>query len=110
MIEAVLAVSVLAVAGTALMGGLSTTYLSFGQTEVQSVAENIGRNQMESVFSSPYQQPPATYPPVAVPPAYSVTATAEEYAAGDLRIEKVVVTVQHLGQLALTLETLRTMD
>lgn len=103
-----MAVGVLAVAGTALAAGLSTTYMTFGRIESQSIAENIGRNQMESIFSSLYLDPPTTYPSITTPSGYDVTAVAEVYVLGDLRIEKIVVTVTGNGQEVLTLETLRT--
>ena len=107
-LETVIAVTVMAMAGTALATGLSTTYISFGQIESQSIAENIGRNQMESIFSSPYLDPPTTYPSITTPSGYDVTAVAEEYVLGDPRVEKIVVTVTGNGQGVLTLETLRT--
>jgi Tfp pilus assembly protein PilV len=110
MLEAVVAVMVFTLVGVGGLGGLSTVHISGAETESQSIAENLGRNQMENVFSLPYQDPPSTYPSLATPPGYSVLAEAEEYVVGDPAIEKVVVTVSHDSQQVLVLETLRVRD
>lgn len=107
LMETVMAVMAFTLVGTAALVGLSTTQISGAKTEDQSIAENLARNQMEHVFSLPYQDPPSSYPSVAAPPGYSVATAATEFVAGDVRIEKIVVTVTHGGQGVLTLETLR---
>lgn len=94
--------------GSAVLTGLSTSHTASAVTKEQSLAENIARNQMEYVFSLPYSAPTSTYPSVAAPAGYTVTALAGEYIVGDPNIEKVMVTVQHSGVTVLTLESLRT--
>ena len=110
MLEMVVAVMVYTLVGSAVMAGLSTTYLSGARTEDQSVAESLGRSQMEYVFSLPYQDPVSTYPSIAPPPGYGVSALAEEYLAGIATVERVVVTVSHDGSDILVMETLRTKE
>lgn len=107
LIETVVAVLVFSLVGTAVLSGLSTTHISGAKTERQSVAENIVRNQLEHMFSRPYQEPPSSYPTITVPEGYGVTCTAEEYVLGDPDVEKVVVTVTFNGREVLVLETLR---
>ncbi len=107
LVETVLAVVVFTLVGTAVMAGLSTAHSSGAGTERQSVAENIARNQMEYMFSLPYQDPPSSYPLISVPGGYAVTCTAETYGAGGLDTEKVVVTVTFNGAEELVLEALR---
>ena len=72
-------------------------------------AEEIARNQMESVFNVSYQEPLSTPYPTIVPPArYAINLTADEYLTGDVDIEMVVVTVSRDSENILVLETLRT--
>ncbi|MBI4339821.1 MAG: hypothetical protein HY680_07690 [Chloroflexi bacterium] len=107
MVETTIAVAIFVLAGGATMTGLSMTHRSGATIREQSLAENIARNQMESIFNLPYQAPPSTYPSVATPPGYSVAALAESHVEGDVNIEKVTITVAHAGAGVLVLETLR---
>jgi type II secretory pathway pseudopilin PulG len=106
--EIAIAVAIFGVVGSAVLTGLSTAHTASAVTQEQSAAENIARNQMEYIFSLPYSAPTSTYPSVATPSGYSVSAVAQQYIAGDINIERVVVTVQHGGVTVLTLESLRT--
>ncbi len=107
LVEVVVAVGVFALVGTAVLAGMSTTHLSGAKTESQSVAENVARNQMEYVFSLPYQTPPGAYPTIVPPEGYDVSIASEEYVADDPNVEKLIVTVTRGGEETLTLETLR---
>ena len=60
LLETVIAIMVFSLVGVAVLGGLSTAYTSGAKTEVQSVAENLARNQVESIFSGPYREPDQT--------------------------------------------------
>lgn len=107
MVEVVAAVMVFTLVGSAVLVGLSTSHISSAQTESQAIADNLGRSQMEYVFSLPYQDPASAYPSIVTPPGYTVSALAEEYQANVQTVERVVVTVGHDGDTVLTLETLR---
>ena len=93
MMEVVVAVTVFTLVGTAVLVGLSTAHTSGAATESQSIAENIGRNQMEYMLTLPYQLPPSIYATVEPHQGYSVTAVGEEYVIGGPNIERVIVTV-----------------
>lgn len=110
LVEVLAAVALFGIVGSAVATGLSTSQISTRVVERQSVAERVARNQMEYVFSLPYQGPPSTYPSVGAPSGFSVTAQAQEYVVGDPTIEKVVVTVSWQGQDVLVLETLRSQE
>ena len=110
MVETVVAVIAFSLVGSAVLVGLSTAHSSASRTDRQSIGENVGRNQMEYIFSLPYQSPPHTYPSVSAPPGYMVTAAAEEFVMGDPNIEKLNVTVSRDGGNILVLETLRARD
>ena len=109
LLETIVAVTVFSMVGTAVLAGLSTAYTSGARVETQSVAENIARNQMESVFSQPYRSPSQTpYPTIGVPTGYGVSVSAEDVnpAAPDPDIERVIVTVSRDGQDILVLTSL----
>ncbi len=107
MLEAVVAMAVFALVGVAVLVGLSTTHTSGATVEGHSIAENLGRNQVEYIFSIPYQDPPSFYPTVVAPIGYGITAAAEEFVQNETAVQKIVVTVDHGGETVLVLETLR---
>jgi hypothetical protein len=105
---------VFALVGVAVLAGLSTAYTAGSKTEVQSTAENLARNQMESIFSQPYREPQQTpYPTMTgIPSNYSVSTTVdfEDIVDPDPEVERITVTARHDGKDILTLETLRGRD
>ncbi len=124
LLDTVMAVTIFAALGTALMVGIRTANISSGVVEDHSIAERLGRNQMEYVFTQPYLAPPAAYPSIqgasdftyTVESGLTVVANALVYSEGDptivtdTNIEKVVVTVSDATRDILVLETLRTND
>ncbi len=112
-IETILVVMIFSVVGTAVLSGISGTRSSGARTERQGFAENIARNQMEYIFTLPYQEPPSTYP--LIDPSsqdyagYAVSGQAfvDPDAGGNPNIERVVVAVSFGGETILSLETLR---
>ena len=107
LMETLIAVTVFSMLGAAVLSGLSTAHRSTANTEDQSVAESIARNQMEQVFVDAYLDPPASYTPVATPPGYSVTVDAQEFVVADPNVAKIIVTVFRAGQQVLVVESLR---
>ena len=114
LLETVIAVTVFALVGVAVLTGLSTAYTSGNKTEIQSVTENLARNQMESIFSGPYREPHQTpYPTITgIPASYSVHTAVEfqDHLNPDPEVERISVTARHSGQDIMTLETLRGRD
>ena len=110
-LEAAVAILVFGSIGTAILIGVSTVQNSGSRTENHSVAENLVRNQMEHIFSLPYQGPTSTYPSITgVPSGYSVTNEAQTFVAGDTNIAKIVVTVIWGSRDIIVLETLRSKE
>ena len=121
LLETVIALTIFAALGTALLMGVRAAHTSGDLIERNSIAENLARNQMEYVFGQAYLSPPATYVSIAdavdvgytVEPGFSVTAQALAFTGGDptivndTNIEKVLVTVSEGDQSILSLETLR---
>ena len=108
LLETTVSVVVFAAVGTAVLTGVSIVSTSGAQTERQSVAENIGRNQMEFAAAQPYEAAPFNYLLVPVPDGYAVQVSAIEAIPGDPNIQKIIVTVTFDGDHLLTLETYRT--
>ena len=112
-IETILVVIIFSVVGTAVLSGISGTRSSGARTERQGFAENIARNQIEYIFTLPYQEPPSTYPSIDLSSqdyvGYAVSGKAifDLDAGTDQNIERVLVTVSFGGEEILSLETLR---
>ena len=108
LIDSVVAIGVFALIGAAVLAGVSSSRTTGARVEYLAIAETVGRNQMEYVFSLAYQNPQSTpYPTITPPQGYSVTVVAQEYKVGDSDIEKIIVNVLHDNQNILLLETLR---
>ena len=61
MLEAIVGITIFAVVGAAVLGGVSTTRRAGSTLERQAIAENIARNQMENLFSLAYREPNLSY-------------------------------------------------
>jgi len=62
LLESMIAITVFAVVGGAVLSGTSTALSTGSIIERQSVAEEITRNQMDSVFNQSYQEPAGSLP------------------------------------------------
>jgi hypothetical protein len=118
LVETIVALSIFGMVGVAVLSGVSSTRTSTSKTRDQSIAENVARNQMEYIFTLPYQTPTTTYATISdVPYGFSVTATAEVFSRTDpitglvvtesTEIEKVIVKVSRDSRVILEVETLR---
>ena len=128
LIETIVALSIFASAGTAVLLGLSTAHRSSAVVNASSVAENLARNQMEYVWTLPYILPDTgegnPYESIDVnsglpiPSGFGVRATAVVFNLNSDPVEddfvgciqKVVVTVTRDGADYHVLETLRASD
>ncbi len=110
LIETVVALTVFGVLGSAVLSGVQTSHVSKRNFDVQSEAENLVRNQMESALQKTYKAWPATYDAVTSTQAgFTVTAQAVQYSTStDSNIQTVRVTVTHQGQTIKVFETVRT--
>lgn len=105
--EALVAVSVFTLMGSAVMTSVSATSAAAERMRTTADADSIASNQMTAVLTTPYIDPPFTYVPITPPAGYSVTAEALEFVPGDTYIAKIVVKVYKDGQFILKLESLR---
>ncbi len=105
--EALAAVSVFTLLGTAVMTSVSATGAASESIRVSATADTLASNQIQEILSNPYVDPPFTFTTIAPPTGYSLTAVAEQYIPGDINIAKIIVTVMYKAEVAATLETLR---
>ena len=105
--EVVVSLAVFGILGAAVLSGVQTSYISKNKFSSDSTAENLVRNQLESVMEDPYKNPGLNYDAVTAPSGYSVTAEAVTYDATSTDIETVRITVYQDGQAIKTFETVR---
>ena len=108
--ELLIVVTVFGMVGTAVLGAVQTSHIARGQFASQSTAENLIRNQLESVFEQSYKapdDPDPTYLLVTPPAGYSVTAESLTYDVASTDISTVRVSVYQNGQLVKVFETQR---
>jgi len=121
LLETIMAITIFAALGTAVMVGIRTANISGVVVDKQSIAEKLARNQMEYILTQDYVAPPGSYVTLdqaqdvtfTVDAGYSVTAGAVAFTGDptivtDTNIETVVVTINRGSETILVLETLRT--
>jgi len=108
LMEVVVSLAVFGILGTAVLSSVQTSYISKNKFNSDSTAENIIRNQLESVIKDPYKNPGLNYDAITAPSGYSVTAEALTYDATSTDIETVRITVYQDGQAIKVFETVRT--
>ena len=107
LVETIVVMSIFSVLGLAILRGIQTSYVGKRTFDIQSTAENLIRNQMESVFGEAYTPPGNSYTSVAAPDNFSVSADAVTYDITSTDVETVRVTVSQNGQPIKVTETLR---
>ena len=105
--EALIAVSVFTLMGTAVMTGVSATTSAADRMRTNALADTLASNQMTAILSTPYVDPPHTFATIAPPEGYSISATAAQFIPGDTYIAKIVVTVSRDEVVLARLESLR---
>lgn len=104
LLEALVAVAIVATALVVFIAGLSTGLLSISQSDRLSTAHELARSQLEYTKASPYNAAPYTYATVTPPAGYGVTSKASGISGGDANIELVTVQVMKDGAVVYTLE------
>lgn len=117
-VEALLALAILGVFGTALLGGLASATKATPIADESSTAQNLAESQMEYVLTQDYDY--ANSPPqylvlsgTAVPEGYNITNVASRLdphgdgSDDDDGIQKIEITVQHWDKVVTELEGYR---
>ena len=107
LLETVVALTVFGVLGTVVLSSVQTSYLSKTRFDIQSEAENLIRNEMESMYAQAYKQPGLTYSTTTTADGFTVTSDALTYSATSTDIETVRVTIEYEGKTIKVFETIR---
>ncbi len=110
LLETMAAIFVLGLVGTALLTALSTVMGSTDTIVGEADLDNLARNQMEYMYSLPYQPPPSAYPTLAVPAGYVITCQASVLEVGNSAIENVLVTITVNGVVEFELAAIRAQE
>jgi hypothetical protein len=106
LVEALVAVSLLAGVFTMALQGLATGSRAMGTIGDLTAAQNIARSQLEYALNAAYCTPPCSFSTIAAPTGYTVTANAEAY-PGETTLAYVVVTVSKDGHVLTQIKRLR---
>ncbi len=104
LIEALLAIGLLATVLGATVTGLATGERGVGTFDNVTTAYNIARSQLEYSLNDTYCAPPCTYTTITTPAGYSVTADAQVYTGADTNLSTIVVSVYQGGELVATVK------
>ncbi len=107
LMDAIVAIAALGVLGSGIAGAVQAGLVAQRQFEVQSMSENLLRNQLQYVFQQTYAPPGAAYQVIAAPPNYSLTAEAMPFDQTSTSIETVRITVLFEGRPFRVFETAR---
>jgi type II secretory pathway pseudopilin PulG len=108
--ETLVAVAILGVIAVAFINGLTTAYKAGQINDEQTTAESIAQSQMEWVRNISYVEEATEYSPAPLPDDsnylnYSVVITAEPLHSPDEGLQKITVTVSHMGKQIIQLES-----
>jgi len=115
LVEVVVSIAVLGMTSAALMSAMSTGFLGYRVVERDATAGRLAIDQMENTKAfSPYRVPVAqascptvpvsSYPAITPPSGYVVTVAASTAGRDLCTLEKITVTVTHIGRVIKTLE------
>jgi prepilin-type N-terminal cleavage/methylation domain-containing protein len=111
LIEVVIAMAILAIIATAFLSALSGASRAVFVADERTVAESLARSQMEYIMSKSvsyngtYADPQHMYTPAPIPSqyaAYSATIYVSPLPGNPTGIQKIAVTIYHLGKPILT--------
>ena len=107
LMETTVSIAVFGIIATAVLSGVQTTNIATDKFDRQAVGGNIVRNQLESIFSEPYQPPGNSYTAYIPPPPYTVETQNLVWDTTTTDVAKIIVTVFYHADLVQTIETIR---
>jgi type II secretory pathway pseudopilin PulG len=102
LVESVMAVAILGVAGVAFVTALSAGSIAVGEHKEEAIAQSLARSQLEYTKGYTYDSEATTYPALDTPADYSLSVTVSSVPATDTDIQKITVTVSRDEQEILT--------
>ena len=111
MVEMLISVTILVALSSATLVGVNAAQRARHRLDLHAQAENIARNQMEYVFSLPYQTSTGLYGLVSgLPSSYTVSVTTTVESANDTNLQRIRVRIIQGGEVILSLDTIRAKD
>jgi prepilin-type N-terminal cleavage/methylation domain-containing protein len=107
LIEMLIATMLLGVVISVFLATLATGSRAVEVVDTRLELTRLAQSQMETTLSQPFLTAPASYPSIAAPPGYAVTAVAELLAGASPNIQRVVVSVYRDGEQRRTLEAFK---
>ena len=110
LVETATALAIFGILGVGVLSAVQTSSGSKRNFDLDSQAENIVRNQLDSAFDQAYKAPDdadPTYNPVTTTAGYTVTAESLYHYSTSTDISIVRITVKQGGQTIKVYETLR---
>jgi prepilin-type N-terminal cleavage/methylation domain-containing protein len=113
LLETLAAMAIIGIVLVIFLSGLSTSSKAAMIADEQSTAESLARTQIEWVKRATYVSGATTYAPESIPGSsdysgYSVNVTAAALRTPDDGIQKITVTVKHVGRDVATLDGYKT--
>lgn len=105
LIETIIAIALLGIVGSVLMGGMTDIYRAVPTADEQEIGKQLARSQIETVMKKPYS---LSYTPAPIPamfPGYTAEIDVTPYRLGN--IQRIVVTINHDGNASATLEIIK---
>ena len=102
LVETLVAVAILGTAVAAFIAALSAGSIAVGAQDEEVVIQSLARSQLEYTKSYTYLSGIKSYPTIATPEDYTLTATASSVPGTDANIQKITVSVSRDGQVLLT--------
>ncbi len=99
LLDTLVAISIISTVVLASMTALSTASVASRQVDEETTAGIIVISQIESIKTQPYVATGGSYALVDTPDGYVVSNTTTAYFGGDSNIQKVTVTVTHIGEV-----------
>ncbi len=108
LIEVLIALAILGIVAAAFLSGLATASRAVYIADVRTTAESLARSQMEYVKGIDYVNEATSYPAASIPQehidaGFSATITALPLHNPDDGIQEITVTVEHSGNVKITL-------
>jgi len=104
LVETLVAVAILGTSVIAFIAALSTGSIAVGQHDEEVVAQSLAQAQLEYTKSYAYNAGASTYPAIAAPEGYTISANVSPVPNTDDDIQKITATVLRDGESILIVE------
>ena len=101
--ESLVALAILSIIGVSFLAATSTGFFTSGTIADNAVANNLARDQLEEIKSSPFLAG-GDYPALTPPPGYSLSVDVLPIEGADDNVQRIRVSVLESGKTLLVVE------